>query len=189
MANRGPPLKPVATLNNIRPGIISLSVSDWFRSYGFADVRNDVLVGAYPLDAADVEVLERLGVRHILNLVEDQEYPDGERPTVEIALADAGIEETRMTLVDYGELPPAVLERAVNQAVDWLRSGERTYIHCRAGWQRSAAVAAGVVAILDGVGIEEALTQVQTRKPSANPLPHQREDLVRWWNERVVSGS
>jgi protein-tyrosine phosphatase len=164
-------------------------VSDWFRSYGFADVRNDVLIGAYPLDSADVKVLERLGVRHILNLVEDQEYPEGERPTVETALADSGIEETRMTLVDYGELPPAVLEQAVNQAVDWLRAGERTYIHCRAGWQRSAAVAAGVVAVLDGVSIEEALVQVHTRKPSAVPLPHQREDLVRWWNERAESGS
>ena len=159
-------------------------MSDWFRSYGFADVRSDVLVGAYPLDAADVKVLERLGVRHILNLVEDQEYPEGERPTVEDALTGAGIQETRLSLVDYGELPPAVLEQAVNQAADWVRSGDRTYIHCRAGWQRSAAVAAGVVAVLDGLGIEEALAQVQTRKPTARPLPHQREDLIRWWNAR-----
>src|SRR5207248_2493797 len=56
-----------------------------------------------------------------------------------------------------------------------------TYLHCRAGWQRSAAVAAGVVALRDGLDIDEALDFVRRRKPSADPLPHQREDLRRWW--------
>jgi hypothetical protein len=45
-------------------------------------------------------------------------------------------------------------------------------------------VAAGVVALRDGLDIEEALAFVQRRKPSADPLPHQREDLRRWWDER-----
>jgi atypical dual specificity phosphatase len=161
-----------------------LGVSDWFRAYGFADVRDDVLVGAYPLDRGDVNVLKRLGVSRVLNLAEDKEYPGGERTAVESALAEAGIQETRLTLVDYGDLPPATLEQAVGEAVSWLRAGNRVYIHCRAGWQRSAAVAAGVVAIQDGLEIEEALAQVRTRKPSAQPLPHQREDLIRWWHER-----
>jgi len=58
-------------------------------------------------------------------------------------------------------------------------------VHCRAGWQRSAAVAAGVVALHEGMGIDEALAYVQTRKPSADPLPHQREDLRRWWRTRA----
>ena len=39
----------------------------------------------------------------------------------------------------------------------WLDAGERTYLHCRAGWQRSAAVAAGVVAVRAGIDIDEAL--------------------------------
>jgi len=57
-------------------------------------------------------------------------------------------------------------------------------VHCRAGWQRSAAVAAAVVAVRDGLDIDEALAYVQARKPSADPLPHQREDLRRWWAAR-----
>ena len=60
----------------------------------------------------------------------------------------------------------------------------RTYLHCRAGWQRSAAVAAGIVAVREGMEIEDALAFVQLRKPSADPLPHQREDLRRWWEQR-----
>jgi predicted protein tyrosine phosphatase len=67
--------------------------------------------------------------------------------------------------------------------VEWLDDGHRVYVHCRAGWQRSAAVAAGVVAIRERVGIEAALDRVQERKPTARPLPHQREDLVWWWEE------
>lgn len=159
-------------------------MSDWFSIYGFADVHDELLVGAYPLDAHDVQMLERLGVKRVLNLVEDEEYPPGQRPEVTSALAAAGIEETRMSLTDYGRLPPEALETAVQTVVSWLDEGVRSYVHCRAGWQRSAAVAAGVVAVRDGIEIEDALARVQARKPSAEPLPHQREDLVRWWRER-----
>jgi predicted protein tyrosine phosphatase len=159
-------------------------VSEWFQAYGFADVHDELIVGAYPLDASDVSALERLGVRHILNLVEDPEYAPGQRERVVAALEAAGIEETRMNLEDYGRLPPEALEAAVRQVVTWLRAGERTYLHCRAGWQRSAAVAAGAVAIQDEVDVETALSRIQVRKPSARPLPHQLEDLLGWWETR-----
>ncbi len=164
-------------------------MSDWFRSYGFADARDELLVGAYPLDARDVKLLARLGVRRVLNLAQDDEYEPGQRSAVEAALADADIPETRMELVDYGPLPPETLEAAVRQIVAWLDAGERTYVHCRAGWQRSAAVTAGVVAVYDGVDIDEALRRIQLRKPTAKPLPHQREDLIRWFQDRGGSPS
>lgn len=57
-----------------------VEVSDWFRAYGFADVRTDLLIGAYPLDVADVKVLERLGIKRVLNLVEDDEYARASDP-------------------------------------------------------------------------------------------------------------
>jgi predicted protein tyrosine phosphatase len=160
-------------------------VSRWFRSYGFADVLDDLFVGAYPLDDDDVGTLIRVGVRRVLNLTEDAEYRPGDRPTVERALRAAGIEERRMSLADYGGLPSEALEAAVQEVNAWLDEGARTYLHCRAGWQRSAAVAAGVVALRTGRDIEAALDYVQLRKPSADPLPHQREDLRRWWAGRA----
>ena len=159
-------------------------VSRWFRSYGFADVLDDLFVGAYPLDDDDVGTLTRVGVRRVLNLTEDDEYRPGDRRTVERALSAAGIQERRMSLADYGGLPPEALEAAVQEVNAWLDEGARTYLHCRAGWQRSAAVAAGVVALRTGRDIEDALDYVQLRKPSADPLPHQREDLRRWWSAR-----
>jgi predicted protein tyrosine phosphatase len=159
-------------------------VSRWFRSYGFADVLDDLIVGAYPLDEDDVVTLSRVGIRRVLNLTEDAEYRPGDRHAVERALIAAGIEERRMSLADYGGLPSDALEAAVQEVNAWLDQGARTYLHCRAGWQRSAAVAAGVVAVRTGRDIEDALDYVQLRKPSADPLPHQREDLRRWWAGR-----
>ncbi len=164
-------------------------VSSWFRSYGFADVFDGLLIGAYPLDQADVSMLASLGVERVLNLAEESEYGPGDRETVETALEAAGIEEHRLSLPDYGGLPAGLIERAVQDVLDWLGEGKRTYIHCRAGWQRSAALAAAVVAIRQNVDIDDALALVQSRKPSADPLPHQREDLRRWWDERASAPS
>jgi protein-tyrosine phosphatase len=163
-------------------------VSRWFRSYGFAEVHDDLLVGAYPLDAEDVAALSRAGVQRVLNLTEDEEYRPGERGRVERALAKAGIEERRLSLIDYGGLPPDAIEAAVQAVSAWLDEGARTYLHCRAGWQRSAAVAAGVVALRTGCEIDDAVAYIQERKPSSDPLPHQREDLRRWWAARRDGG-
>ncbi len=169
------------------PAIIAV-VSTWFRTYGFTEVCPDLLVGAYPLDERDVALLASMGVRRVLNLAEDSEYRDGEREAVEHALAAAGIEEHRVSMIDFGSLSESALETAIGLVDEWLQEGVRTYLHCRAGWQRSAAVAAGFVAVRDGIDIDRALAYVQTRKPSADPLPHQRVDLRRWWEGRPERG-
>jgi atypical dual specificity phosphatase len=178
---------PTTSHHALRTGHHSTEVSAWFGSYGFADVLDGLIIGAYPLDDADVAVLHSLGVGRVLNLAEDAEYRAGDRERIQTALHAAGIEERRLPLPDYGGLPAAMLESAVGEILGWLTEGKRTYLHCRAGWQRSAAVAAGVVAIHEGLDIDEALTIVQSRKPSADPLPHQQEDLRRWWDERPAS--
>jgi hypothetical protein len=44
--------------------------------------------------------------------------------------------------------------------------------------------AAAVLALRDGLDIDDAIEVVCAHKPSADPLPHQREDLRRWWETR-----
>lgn len=134
-------------------------------------------------------MLASLGVQRVLNLAEESEYRPGDRDAVETALDASGIEEQRLPLPDYGGLPPGLIERAVQDVLAWLGEGKRTYLHCRAGWQRSAALAAGVVAIREHMDIDDALALVQSRKPSADPLPHQRDDLRRWWDSRASTPS
>ncbi|HEX3834145.1 MAG TPA: dual specificity protein phosphatase family protein [Solirubrobacteraceae bacterium] len=161
-------------------------MSRWFRSYGFAEVDDRLIAGAYPLDADDVDVLASLSVNRVLNLAQDGEYRPGLHEAVATAYAAAGIGERRLQVPDYGHLSPGLLEAAVTTIVRWLEQPKGTvYVHCRAGWQRSAAVAAGVVAIRDGLDIDDALAAVKRRKPSADPLPHQVLELRAWWSARA----
>lgn len=175
-------IQPFTGPNAITPSFPG--VSSWFRTYGFADVLDGLLVGSYPLDEEDVAMLQWAGVERVLNLVEDEEYRPEEREAVERALAEAGIEEHRLPFADFGGLPVEPLDQAVAIVSGWLGEGRRIYIHCRAGWQRAPAVAAALVALRNGVDIDEALQTLRVRKPSADPLPHQREDLWRWWRAR-----
>jgi protein-tyrosine phosphatase len=159
-------------------------VSEWFSHFGFERVGEGLLAGAYPLDAEDVDELVGAGVDAAYNLCEDLEYEHDQREEVEAALSAAGIEERRLPLTDYGGLDPAALERAAGEVMEELERGRCVYLHCRAGWQRSAAVAAAVIALREDIPLPEALDALRERKPTAQPLPHQLADLVGWWQAR-----
>ncbi len=120
--------------------------------------------------------------------MQDVEYEGGGREACATALAAAGILEERVEVIDYGNLLPGHIERAVRTVRPWLAEGERVYVHCRAGMQRSATVAAAIVALEEGVEPAEALRRVTQRNPRADPLDHQRRDLVRWWKARAAAG-
>ena len=160
-------------------------MSGWFQHFGFAKVGDDLLMGAYPQDADDVAALKAAGVTAVFNLVQDVEYErSGGRDACAAALARAGIREERLELIDYGSLPPGQLDLAAETVLGWLEEGECVYVHCRAGMQRSAVVAAAIVALHEGLEPLDALQRVRERNPRADPLSHQRQDLLRWWDER-----
>jgi protein-tyrosine phosphatase len=161
-------------------------MSAWFEEFGFAQVGPDLLMGAYPQDAEDVAALRNAGVTAIFNLVQDTEYQRaGGREACAAALAQAGIREERIEVVDYGSLRTDHIELAATTVLAWLDAGERVYVHCRAGMQRSAVVAGAVVALREGLEPLEALRCIRVRNPQANPLAHQRKDLLRWWDTRA----
>ena len=156
-------------------------MSEWFSRFGFAQVADGLLSGAYPLDADDVERLAAERVAVAYNLCEEAEYEPGQREAVKEALTEAGIQERRLPIADYGRLSGESLDRAVDEVMTELEEGRRVYLHCRAGWQRSAAVAAAVIARREGIGLDRALAVLRERKPTSEPLPHQRADLITWW--------
>jgi protein-tyrosine phosphatase len=162
-------------------------MSDWFERFGHAEVADGLVTGSYPTDAGDVAALKAEGITRVFNLCEDCEYEEGAREAVGEALRAAGIEEQRLELVDYGGLMPGAIELAATAVAAWLDDGERVYLHCRAGWQRSATVAAAALAVRDDIPPDEALAQIKRRKPSSEPLAHQLEDLHRWWRLRAGS--
>ncbi len=159
-------------------------MSEWFSRFGFAPVADQLLAGAYPLDGEDVDRLAEAGVEVAYNLCQDEEYEPGQREAAAAALTASGIEERRLPLIDYGGLDAGALERSVGDVVAELEAGRRVYLHCRAGWQRSATVAAAVIAVREDVSLSQALERLTERKPTAEPLPHQRADLTAWWQAR-----
>jgi protein tyrosine phosphatase (PTP) superfamily phosphohydrolase (DUF442 family) len=168
-----------------QPGTLH-SMSDWFERFGFGEVADGLMTGAYPVDSADVEALAAQGITCVLNLCSDVEYGPAGREQVNQALQAAGIEERRLETVDYADILPGHFESATDAVLGWLEAGERVYLHCRAGWQRSAAVAAAVIARREGTDIDEALRRIRERRPDAEPLPHQADGLRRWWRLRAA---
>lgn len=165
-------------------------MSQWFEYHGFSEVAPGLLVGAYPQDGSDVGELAGAGVTRILNLVADTEYElEGGRQVTSDALVAAGILEERVGFIDFGSLPAEPFERAVQIVLAWLEEGQRAYVHCRAGAQRSVCVAAGVLALRDEeLSLRHALETIRRQRPVAQPLAHQREDLARWWQGRATAG-
>lgn len=162
-------------------------MSKWFETYGFARIVPGLYSGAIPLDAADVEALSAEGITRVLNLVEHREYEPGTRQLIEAVYAELQIEECRLQTRDFGGLAAQYLEHAVAIVNPWLDAGQVVYVHCRAGWQRSATVVAAVIAVRQDLDPNQAIARVTQAKPTANPLPHQREDLISWWNDRAAS--
>ncbi len=99
------------------------------------------------------------------------EYREGQRAEVESALARHEIEEVRLSIVDFGHLPADRLDHAVGTVVDWMDECVRSYVHCRAGWQRSASVAAGAIAVFNDVDISTALDWVRRHRSTRQPAP------------------
>jgi atypical dual specificity phosphatase len=159
-------------------------MSDWFEHFGFAEVGEDLLMGAYPQDADDVRALAEAGVTRVFNLVQDLEYDPGARDACVAALATYGIDERRVELVDFGSVPAEQIEATAQAVLAWLEAGERVYVHCRAGWQRSATVVTAIITLREGILPNKALQLLRERKPTANPLSHQLADLLDWWRLR-----
>lgn len=161
-------------------------MSSWFTDFGRGEVAPGLLTGAHPQDAADVARLRADGVTHVVNLCRDEEYPPGSRAVVEAAYAAAGIAEQRLVSVDFGNLPPELLDAGAVAVGAALDAGGRVYLHCRAGWQRSATVAAAVLVSRNMIEPADALREIRRRRPDARPLPHQVADLTAWWRDRYT---
>ncbi len=95
-------------------------MSDWFQHFGFAEVGDDLVMGAYPQDADDVAALAQEGVTRVFSLVQDIEYEPGAREACVAALAEAGIEERRVELIDFGSLEVEQIEAAAQAVLAWL---------------------------------------------------------------------
>ena len=161
-------------------------MSDWFEHFGFAEVGDDLLMGAYPQDAEDVAALRGAGVTRVFNLVQDIEYDPGARDACVAALAEAGHRGAARRARRLRQ-PAARPDRGVGAG----RAGV-----ARRGRARVRALPRGLAALGGGRrGDRRRCARASSRgrrssilrerKPTANPLSHQRADLLDWWERRA----
>jgi len=136
-------------------------------------VRHDLVVGSCPRTPSD---LDALGVETRVSAVLSVQHDD--------CLAKQEIDYPRQ--VRYGRRLGLTMERcplrdfdpadqrrglpaAVRRLYGLLRQGHRVYVHCTAGINRSPRVVLAYLTLVEGIGLEEALTLLRRARPEVCP--------------------
>jgi protein-tyrosine phosphatase len=131
-------------------------------------VLPQVVVGSYPASTADVDHLQReFGVTAVLNLQNDEDIDDLNVawPLLEDHYRRSGIDVRRVPVRDFDQDD---LRRNLPECVRVLRElieeGHTVYVHCTAGIGRSPTVVIAYLHWVEGVGLDEAVVEVRSRR-------------------------
>ena len=158
-------------------------------AFEFNTVTDRILAGRNPLTARDIESLTEAGVTHILDLREPQEWAPprfGSEAREEIERRHLGW--LNVVVVDRAAPTATALDQACHFLDTALQApGQRVYVHCRAGQERTGAVLVAYYARRHGVSYEAALATLRQARPALRVLPAQ-ERAVREWLAQGESG-
>jgi predicted protein tyrosine phosphatase len=124
------------------------------------EVADGLFVGTFE-DAATLTLLHRSSITAVVSLTHD-DLPWQPAPTVSVL---------SVPFRDGPDHDAEAFARAVDGTLELLRDGERVLVHCSAGASRSGAVAAAVVALREGVAVDEAFEQVAAGRDAVDPHP------------------
>ena len=156
-------------------------------------VRHDLVVGSCPRTVSDLDILHvEARVSALLSLQHDEclathgiDYPRQVRYGRRLGLA-----MERCPLRDFD---PADQRRGLPSAVralyGLLRQGHRVYVHCTAGINRSPRVVLAYLTLVEGIGLEEAITLLLRARPEVCPAWEAyhgcRQDLTARYADRI----
>jgi ADP-ribosylglycohydrolase/rhodanese-related sulfurtransferase len=146
------------------------------------EIAPGVHAGRAPIFRRDVWRLRALGVTHILDLREQHEW-DGPGRHGSSAIAeidDLGLARLEVAIRDMGTPGSRDLDRAVSFIDAALHLGGTVYLHCRAGVQRTAAVAAAWYARRESCPVDEAIERLRERRPDFEPMAFQVAAARAW---------
>ena len=145
------------------------------RSFSWDEIAPGVHAGRAPIFRRDVWRLRARGVTHILDLRETLEWDEpGRRGGSAIAEIDVlGMSRLQVAIRDMGTPRPDHLDEAVAYMDAALHLGGSVYVHCRAGVQRTGAIAAAWYARQQRCSIDEAVTRLRDRRPDFEPMVFQ----------------
>lgn len=154
-------------------------------AFGFDWLDDRLAAGRNPLSARDVSTLNQAGITHVLDLRETSEWiaPHFGLEAVE-AMEGAGITRLHLPIVDMDAPEPADFDAAWAWVEDASSDPDAViYLHCRAGMERTAAIAGALAARRAAISFDEALAQLQGKRPIFQPLPPQRRAAQAWLGE------
>jgi Dual specificity phosphatase, catalytic domain len=156
-------------------------------------VRHDLVVGSCPRALSDLDVLRvETRVSAVLSVQHDE------------CLEQQGIDYPRQ--VRYGRRLGLTMERCPLRDFDpddqrrglpaavrglWglLRQGHRVYVHCTAGINRSPLVVLAYLTLVEGIGLEEAMTLLVRARPEVCPTWEAyhgcRQELTARYEDRI----
>jgi atypical dual specificity phosphatase len=143
-------------------------------------IEDWLLAGRNPLTVLDVELLQALGITHVLELREEKEWW---RPRFGTEAVEAleGWDRLHLPVVDTHAPSPEQFEAACAFLSSVEREpGARVYVHCRAGRERTASILTAYYARRSGRPWQEMLRQLRRRRPEFGLWPEQ-EAAVRDW--------
>jgi ADP-ribosylglycohydrolase/protein-tyrosine phosphatase len=155
-------------------------------AFNYDWVTDQIMAGRNSLTCRDVEILSALGITHILDLREPQEWasPKFGADAVE-EIERCGLQRLNLTVRDMREPTVEALDTACQFLDDALKKEEnRVYVHCRAGMERTAAILIAYYARHHGVSYDEALSRLREGRPIFAPLPDQEQAVRQWLKTR-----
>jgi len=150
--------------------------------FEFNWIEDWLLAGRNPLTVLDVQLLDALGVTHVLDLREEAEWMPP-RFGEEALEAMAGMELKRSHLPVRDGFSPS--PEQFDAACEFLsavgrESGARVYVHCRGGMERTACILTAYYVQRSGKPWEDVLVELQRRRPKFRLWPDQERGLREW---------
>jgi protein-tyrosine phosphatase len=152
------------------------------KPFEFSRIDERLLAGRNPLTGADIARLLQEGVTHLLDLREPKEWqsPRFGEEALE-AIERNGLVRCHVQIVDGGAPEPEDFERCLTFLAEvWATPSTQVYVHCRAGWERTAVILIAWYAVLENLSYDVVLRRLQEYRPLLQPL-HWQEEATRNW--------
>lgn len=143
------------------------------------------LCGKHAIAPDPVSVLDKIGVDHVVCLVERFEL-EGRYPDYVAWLNQSPV----ATWFPIGDLDFVSLDRAaplIEELRTRLQQGESILTHCGAGIGRAGTIAVSLC-ISSGLSLHEALRHVRLHRPGAGPEVGAQSTFVQDWAQRTSAG-